>query len=342
MRSHRTLASCLISAAAFAGVAAPHAHAYLGGFENADGYAYAFTYPVLDNWVDCTMYNAGAFGPNAGGGSPFQQTVNTGLWTYSSSVGAAFTNPAQRILDMGAAPTFNLNSISISNTVPSYFVGAHFGGRLGTNALAIRNATPAGTGAMKYDYRLDSYDFGGVAPASITSGNIPGRFFFQANPLDNIVDATGMSPEKLYLSFKDSSGNIGFQWGYQRDNTIIWRASPSGSWNTTALVADDGSGVGNYDGVQFSINLTTQTFGLRYFDVSTSTTTVLAPLGTPLGNTMSDFTHIGWYFTDNVVSGVGGKNFFDDFTFQVPEPTTLMTTGAVGVAALARRRRRCA
>lgn len=313
---------------------ATSAQAHLGGFENADGYAYAFTYPQLDNWVDATMYNAGAFGANAGGGTPFQQTVNTGLWTYSSSAGAAFTNPAQRVTDMGATPPFNPNVSSTANTIASYFVGAHFGGRLGTNALAVRNAATAG--ALKYDYRLDSYDFG-VNPITVTSGSIGTGLYLQANPADGTVDSSGQSPEKFYMSIKDSAGNIGLQWGYRRDNRVIWRANPVSSWNSTALVADDGSGVGNYDGVNFTVDLTSQTFSLSYYDISANVTTILAPAGTALGNSMSNFTHLGWYMTDNVYSGVGGKNFFDDFSFNVPEPASMMW---LSLTTLALRRRR--
>jgi hypothetical protein len=330
----------VVSAVVLAALVSP-ADAYLGGFENADGYSYAFTYPQLDNWVDVTQYNAGAWGPNAGGGSPFQQTVNTGLWTYTSAAGSAFDTQANRVTYMGATPTFNSSAGATPFTFASYFVGGHFGGRLGTNALAVRNA--ATNGAMKYDYRLDAYDFSGTNPATVTSGTIGAGLYFQANPADNVTVASdGSSPEKFFMSIKDTSGNVGLQWGYRYNNSVIWRAGGAGPWISTALTADDGSGVGNYDGINFKVDLTGQTFSLSYYDVSANVTTVLAPAGTLLGSPMTDFTHLGWYMGDNVYSGVGGKNFFDDFSFQapaVPEPGTVGLLLLGGVPLVLRRRR---
>ena len=49
-----------------------NAHAYLGGFEAADGYA-----PFLN---DVATFNAGQYGANAGGGGYVNIPDNTGLW----------------------------------------------------------------------------------------------------------------------------------------------------------------------------------------------------------------------------------------------------------------------
>jgi hypothetical protein len=309
------------------------AHAWLGGFENADGYAYAFTYPQLDNYVDLTHYNAGQWGPNAGGGAAFQQAVNTpvALWSYSSVAGSAFPNAATRIANLGAAPPWNAYPAGATGSIPAYFVGAHFGGRLGTNALAIRNA--ATDGPLKYDYRIDSYDFGGVAPATVTSGTIATGFYYQPNPADNITDSSGQSPVKFAMSITDSTGNVGFEWGYLRDNTVLWRQGNANPWNTTTLSGDPF----DYDGITFSVDLTAQTFTLDYYDISANLTTNLAT-NLALGATMTDFTHIGWYMTDNVYTGVGGKNFFDDFAFSVPEPASALLLLAALTPLLKKRR----
>jgi hypothetical protein len=53
---------------------------------------------------------------------------------------------------------------------------------------------------------------------------------------------------------------------------------------------------------------------------------------------MADYTRIGWKLEDGLFAGIGGKNFFDDFSFMVPAPgaTGLLACGAL----LGGRRRR--
>jgi hypothetical protein len=325
------------------GTASP-SYGYLGGFEQADGYVFASTSyynpPTFDNWVDVAAYNAGQWGANAGGGPlPVELPLNTGLWKLTSAVGTFYPDATTRNTYLGAGPLYPPTTPAtlpqVVNTVAAYAIGNHFGGRLGTTALALRNATNAGYGPMAYDYRLDSYDFGGPAPASVTSGTVNAGFYFNPNPPDSIVDPNGVSPEKFIMSFADSSGSVGFQWAYARDNSVQWRAGNSGPWNNTSIISDDT----NYDGVTVALNLSAQTFKIDYFDFSTSTTTTIAPAGTALGNPMTNLTHLGWSLTDNLFTGVGGKNFFDDFSFStttVPEPGTLVLLG-MGVLGLTAR-----
>ena len=64
----------------------------------------------------------------------------------------------------------------------------------------------------------------------------------------------------------------------------------------------------------------------------------LAPAGTLMGQTMGDFTHIGWQLEDDVHGGTGGKNFFDDFGFVVPAPGAAGLLG-LGMLCASRRRR---
>ena len=72
-RSRRTLLS-LTAATAVTLLCTSNAHAWLGGFENNDGYQ-----PFL-NMVQ--NYNAGHYGPNSGyGGGPVAITPNTDFWT---------------------------------------------------------------------------------------------------------------------------------------------------------------------------------------------------------------------------------------------------------------------
>ncbi|TWT47731.1 hypothetical protein Pla111_13510 [Botrimarina hoheduenensis] len=288
---------------------ASHANAHLNSFTPADGYA-----PQYGSITgDVTYYNAGQYGANSGGGSgPTFLLPDSGLWELTSPVGGYFASAVNRLSYTATAPAY---APTDPNGVGAYAVGGHFGGRTDAYNLALRNDTPLGTGAMEYDYNLDSYDFGGVTPASVTSGTVDVSFYFCPNPGD--TPTPDKSGDKFTMSFKDSANNIGLQWGYARDNSVYWRDSPSNPWNATAFIADQN----NWDGVRVSIDLTADTFSLDYFDLSANTWTPLAPAGTALGTALNDLTVLGWRLEDGLNAGpLLGKNFFDDFGFSVPIP----------------------
>lgn len=320
-------------AVAFLVGAATPAHAYLGSFTPQDGY------DVQSGLLygDVSYYDAGQYGANAGGGSgPNQIVADSGLWSVIGPAGGYFDNPVDRASYISTAPPYAAGD---PNGEESYFVGGHSGGRTDFWNLAIRNDIPLGTGAAVYDYELDSFDFGGIAPASVTSGPVQMGFFFCPNPGDS--NPSGGAPsDKFTMSFKDSLGNIGFQWGYLRDNAVVWRDDPSDPWNTTAFIADQGA----WDGLTVNIDLTADTFSMDYFDVSASTTTNIVSAGTFMGQAMNDFTVLGWQLEDGLFSGNAGKNFFDDFSFNagVPEPGSLTLAALACITLLGVRRRRLA
>lgn len=303
--------------------------AYLGSFEPADGYTLS-TIPGSPPSVftDVTYYNAGQFGPNAGGGPAAQVPFNTGSWSLLSEPGAFYATSAIRNAYLGTTPPYP--ATTGPSGIPVYIVGNHFGGRTGFSALALRNDTLAPIGPMEYEYQLDTFDFGGLVPNSVNSGQVSTSFYFCPNPVDQFTT------EKFIMSFVDMSGSIGLQLGYTRDNQVYWRPGSSGTWNYPGITAD----ATNYDGFQVDIDLSAQTFGLSYFDVSTNVTSVLAPNGTALGNPMSNLTNLRWWLDDQTILGVGGKNFFDDFSFRVvPEPGTgsLMLLALSGLVCFIRR-----
>lgn len=284
--------------------------AYLGSFAPADGY-HIQSATILG---DVTYYNAGQYGSNAGGGpGPIQIVADSGLWQLLSPVGGYFPSSALRNAVVGGGPPYPPTP---PGTVAAYIVGDHSPGRTDFHSLALRNDTPLGTGAMLYNYDLDSFDFGGIVPSTVSSGLVTMQFYFCPNPGD--TPNPGIPPmDKFTLSLRDSLGNVGLEWGYMRDNGVVWRTSSSNPWNTTPLIANST----NWDGVRFTLDLTNDTFELDYYEVSTNTWSNLAPAGTAMGQPMSDFTSLHWQLEDGLFAGTGGKNFFDDFTFIVPEPS---------------------
>jgi hypothetical protein len=321
------------------------AKAYLGGFEPADGYTIS---PVpqsgsnpFSQYIDVTYYNAGQNGVNAGGGALAAIAPDSGLWDLVSQAGAFFRTSAKRSSYTSGAPPYAPFPSFSGDDVPAYVIGNHNPGYLSPSALALRNETPFSGGPvggpMEYDYTLDTFDFGGPAPSSVTSGVVTTSFRFCPNPSDP-PNPGGLPRDKFIMSFKDSGGNIGLQVGYAGDNSVYWRAGSSGAWNYPGIIAD----ATNWDQFTVNIDLAADTFGIGYHQIVPNITSTLAPAGTPLGASMSDLTHLGWWLTDQVTGGVGGKNFFDNFRFAssiVPEPSALLliVIGGCGMCSVRRR-----
>ncbi len=340
---------CAVLSVVVCVLAISSAEAYLGGFEPADGYLLG-SGPILQSganppspYTDVTYYNAGQFGANAGGGSSLSITPDSGLWDLVSTAGAFFRTPADRLLNTGTAPPYGAFPSFTIYDVPAYAVGNHSPGYLSPSALALRNETawnnvPVG-GPIEYDYTLDTYDFGGPLPASITTGVVSTSFRFCPNPAQAAIPGTA-ARDKFIMSFRDSVGNTGVQIGYADDNEVYWRPGNAGSWNYTGIYANST----NWDQFTVDIDLTGfGTFDISYLAIATNTTTQLA-LNQPLGASMQDLTHLRWWLNDQVVGGTGGKNFFDAFSFRahpVPEPSSIaiLATSLVAGAVACRYRR---
>lgn len=336
MNPHSIGLRALVVLSAVALFSAP-AHAYLGSFTPNDGYQ------IVQPWVDVSYFNSGANGVNAGGGAYAHVAPNSGLWKVDpTTAGGIYTSAAARSAALTGVPPYPASPPAAGGG-PIYIVGNHGPGRTDNSALAFRNDSPSGTGPAKYEYTIDTYDTGtgggnqGPLPSSITTGVVTTQFYFCPNPADQVNPGT-KPRDKFTMSFVDSSGDVGLQWGYAAENQVYWRTNTSGAWNYTGVFAD----ATNWDGVRVDIDLNSQTFGLDYFDVSATTWSNMIPAGTSLGMAMTDLTRLGWQLEDNVFSGTGGKNFFDDFSFgaSVPEPNALVLAGAAASLMVALRRRK--
>ncbi|MBS0196421.1 MAG: hypothetical protein JSR77_06660 [Planctomycetes bacterium] len=314
----RTVLSASVAACALTSSAS----AILNSFTPNDGYQ------IVQPWVDVTYFNAGGYGANAGGGSYTHIAPDSGKWKVVGQVGGFFTSSAARAAATSGAPPYG---VVPSNALPIYIVGDHGPGRTDNSSLAFRNDSPAGTGAAKYEYSIDTYDTGGVAPSTVTSGTVSTQFYFNPNPADP-PNPGALPRDRFTMSFKDSAGNVGLQWGYRADNEIVWRASASGAWTNTGVYGTSGA----WDGVRVSLDLTADTFKIDYYVASSNMWQQLVAGATPMGMAMNNFTTLGWQLEDNIFTGTGGKNFFDDFSFNIPAPGTAL----FGLASLTLLRRR--
>lgn len=270
------------------------AHAYLGGFEGADGYQ-----PFLN---DVSVYNAGAFGANAGGGSYTPLPPNTGLWKKLQ--GPLWPTPGT-----AGGVAYATGHQNYDRTNP------------GTSDQALiitTNADGWTGGSQEYSYNIDSYDLGGFSPAS-TAGNVVKISFWSCSYLPGTSEGGGLGPNTLAntVSFFDSSGNLGFAvGGIQPGTSTDFAAYNVGSWVQSAVAV----GTNSFHRWDITLDLGAQTVSIDVFESA-----VLTPLvsNAPLINPMSDFSQLRF------LSAPGVNNAkvwaLDDFSMMlraVPEPAT--------------------
>ncbi len=286
----------------------------MGGFEAADGYA-----PFLN---DVATFNAGQYGANAGGGVFTSIPVNTGLW---------------KKLQGPLVPATGTTGNYAYATGHQYYDRTNPGFPNLDQALVITtNADGWGAGSQEYSYKLDSYDLGGVNPAT-TGGDVFMISFWSCSWIPGSTEGGGLGPNTIAntVSFYDSFGNLGFAvGGIQPGTTTDYAATNVGSWVQSGVSV----GTNTYHRWDIMLDLAAQTVSIDVFESATLTPLVV---NAPLINAMNDFSELRF------LSAPGVSNYkvwaLDDFAMKVqrvPEPSAmlLMATGLVGL--VVRRSRR--
>lgn len=290
-------------------------HAYLGGFEDADGYSYGspMGFNLGDN--DVTRYNAGQYGTNNGGpgGSAALITPDTGLW---------------RVITGGR----------LLNQANDYYVIRHSapGGHSSANVLGMTTGNSGFVGVdTEYQYDFDARDFDGNVPSSLGSSVVDMEFYWC--PSNGGLGGTGstLSSPGATIQLQDSAGVNYFEIGsYGSAEAISYRIA-GGTWIDAGFNAS--SAFHDFDRINLRFDLLNDTVSFSFYETAATTNHVVLT-NASLGSNMDYLGHMGL-----TMEAENTKNFMDDvnFTVRVPEPAgVLLALVGLGLA-FTRRRAAC-
>ena len=296
--------TALAIAVAAATICPTTTHAYLGGFEEQDGYIYGTPNNFTLGGNDVTRYNAGQFGTNNGGpgGPAVSITPDTGLW--QAIAGGRLLNQAN-----------------------DYYVIRHSapGGHSSPNVLGMTTGNSGFVGIDSlYHYSFDSRDFDGAAPASLTGDTVDVEFLWCPQ---NVVTSTLTSPGAT-IQFIDSAGATWFELGvFGVSENVSYRiGGGAGTWTATGFNAS--AAFSDFDQVFLTFDLAADTVSFSFFETAATTLhNVLS--NAPLGGDMDYLDTMGLF-----MQAENTKNFMDDFDFivnKIPEPATGLMALAAAV-----------
>jgi hypothetical protein len=339
---------CLYACVLGAMLCSQDASAYLGGFEEQDGYqiplngqimsgsfagdaqfyfnnspssgytgvvpwgAYPNNFSDGTNGPDVSRYNAGQFGTNNSGPGGVAADIpdNSGLWRVLS--GGRLNEDANAPYYYGSQ--FARDSIvAYRNTMPH-------GGSQTLNLMAMDQN-------LSYSYSMDSRDFGGIAPASTLGAQIQMSFWVKPSDWDD--PDTG---NILGLSLLDAANQPVFEIGYTGDNFLQYRLT-GGAWQTTTYQ------MGSAGYSEITVLLDTASLDISAYNDNSSL----------LGGDSSVLSHQALGVISGALTGLqwdvrGGSldngavsyiHSFDDFNFSVSTVTPVPEPGSVLLLVLA-------
>ncbi|MCB1228583.1 MAG: hypothetical protein KDK99_22460 [Verrucomicrobiales bacterium] len=326
-----TLTSTLLMLVLVLGSSTP-LHAFLGGFEQTQGYRDFDGGGGPDTYAGVQWYNAGMGVPASGTttyATPSSPSTSQGVWVR-------FGDPSSYGIDASHPYPGGSTSYICGHSKGFDRTYTNSGGTLGSPSDQALEVTTEALGwggpTLEYRYSLDSADLG-VVP-STTSSHIINFSFWWCSRLAGTADGDGGLPEGYFgnsLEFADSAGNIGFTVGLTQrapGDTVTY-------WNGSAMVESTITGPSkSYDRLEISINTDTDTASFSYVKWNTSTnsgtTTVLAT-NVPLQAAMGNFTGI------RVRSSPGVQNdklySLDDFQFAVTPISVPCSMNGINVVA---------
>lgn len=327
--------------------------AYLGSFEEADGYrvpgsglivsqflagdaqfylgnnsangytgvvapgAFPNTLGDMTHGADLSRYNAGQYGTNHGGpgGTAVDITDNSGLWRALSG---------GRLNEDLGAPFYLGNTFQRDYAAAYGYTNARTGSQV-LNVLATDED-------LHYAYQFDDRDFNGLAPSMTGSSLIDLAFWACPSDYDDTE-----SINVLGMAFKDSLGRTLIEVGYSGDNFLQYRIGGASVWQTTSI----NLGTQGWSMIALQIDTASSTVGLSAagFDNNTSilgSTTGLFS-GQSIGFAAEDLATLEW----SAAGMVGFKNYFDDFSISisptpVPEPGVALMVLLAGLGRFGR------
>lgn len=366
MLSRRSVLCLHLHLLAF-GLAAVPAQAFLGSFEEEDGYRIPLTgqiptamlgtdtqfylmnnpangytgvvplgaYPITmgdgdGGWhgPDVTRYNAGAYGTSNSGPGGTAVDIADNTGMWQALAGG-------RLNEDKDAPYYFGGQLFRDQVVAYHFLYPHSGSQVLSVMAADEN--------LSYSYTLDSRDLGGLNSASMGTAMVQMSFWVRPTDWDN--EDTG---NIMGLSLMDSMNQSIFQVGYTGDNRLQYRLAGSGSWITTAYEL----GSNGWSQIIVSVDSAANTASLAVRAYSDT----LSALAGATSNVLTDavmgvdadaLQALKWDVRGGALhnGAVSYVHFFDDFAFAispgsvVPEPGSMLLLGmALGLGAWRRRR----
>jgi len=352
------LYACLLGTMCWSG----DARAYLGSFEEEDGYRVPMNGQILSGYLagdaqfflnnnlsngytgvvplgaypnslgdgtngpDVTRYNAGQFGTNNSGpgGGAADIADGSGLWQALSG---------GRLYEDATAPyyygsQYDRNQIvAYRNTMP----------HTGSQTLNLM----ASDENLSYRYSMDARDYGGIVPASTAGLQVQMSFWVKPSDWDDPDTGNIMG-----LSLLDAANQSVFEVGYTGDNFLQYRLT-GGSWQTTAYQL----GTLGWSEITLAVDTLNHyaSLGISAYNDGTSLlgSSIDVLSSQSLGVVSGAITGLQWDLRGGTLDNgaVSYIQSFDDFNFAitsvtpVPEPgcVLLLTLAAVLVHAPRRR-----